>query len=253
MSVPRTRFGCLGKLAPNPDRLRRQPRLSSFLTSSPIALPAHCDYTAGITSWGMMGNDRIGDCVFAMLGHAIESRTAVATGTPGFVSDEVVIGAYAAVTGYDPATGSGDNGTDLATALDYQQTTGLAGDRIAGYVAIDPTDQIEVEQAIYLFGAVMLGVRLPQSAERQTAEGRPWDLDWFSPIIGGHGIPLVAYGANGPECITWGKNQWMTWRFLSHYADECYAVVDPDWLTRSGQSPTGLDLDGLLAALSQLS
>jgi hypothetical protein len=252
MPVPRTRFGCLGKLPADRRRICRLPRLRSFLTAALPPAPSACDYSAGITSWGYMGNDRIGDCVFAMLGHAIMARTAVADGQPTVPTDQQIINAYAVVTGYDPATGANDNGTDLATALDFQQSAGLAGDRIAGYVAIDPTNQAEVQQAIYLFGSVMLGVQLPQSAERQTAAGEPWDLEWFSPIVGGHGIPLVCYGPDGPSCVTWGRNQDMTWRFLSHQADEAYAVVDADWLGRSGQSVTGLDLAGLLAALAEV-
>jgi hypothetical protein len=37
----------------------------------------------------------------------------------------------------------------------------------------------------------------------------------------------------------------MTWAFFSQYADEAYALADPDWIAAKGTTPGGLDLKAL--------
>jgi hypothetical protein len=43
-----------------------------------------------------------------------------------------------------------------------------------------------------------------------------------------------------------------TWEFSLKLADEDYTVVTPAWVDTSGQTPSGLDLNGLLAAMKAL-
>ena len=42
-------------------------------------------------------------------------------------------------------------------------------------------------------------------------------------------------------------------RFCSHYIDEAWAIVNPDFLDLNGKSPQGFDIDQLQADLAQLS
>src|SRR5580658_8869232 len=56
----------LGKKAPKIDS--RTLRLAKYLTAVPPP-PASCDWTKGVTEWGMMLNDALGDCTCAAIGH----------------------------------------------------------------------------------------------------------------------------------------------------------------------------------------
>jgi hypothetical protein len=250
--LPTCKFGPLGRLSVDRAKLRSLPRLSSFVSKSLMPTPAACNYLSGLTDWGVMLNDRLGDCTCATAGHMRMAWSASAKGAPVVIADGDILTAYEAVSGYSPATGANDDGAACAAVLDYWQSTGISGNKIAGYVAVNPTDQLEVQQAIYLFGGVYAGIYLPQSAEAQTDAGQPWDLTWFSPILGGHAIPYLAYGPTGVTAVTWGKPQPASWRFVAHQTDELYAVVDTDFLGTGGKTPTGLDLAGLLAAMPQL-
>jgi hypothetical protein len=42
-------------------------------------------------------------------------------------------------------------------------------------------------------------------------------------------------------------------RFLEHYVDEAWAIVSPDFLDATGQSPQGFNLAQLTADLAQIS
>src|SRR5262249_9577136 len=87
----------LGKAAP-----RHAPRPLQFAGSrQPPARPeppTSSDSTAKVTPpWGMMENDRYGDCTCAAAGHLIMEWSANA-GAQAAVSDDSVIKAYAAIT-----------------------------------------------------------------------------------------------------------------------------------------------------------
>ena len=123
-------------------------------------------------------------------------------------------------------------------------------------VALEPGNVDHVKDAINIFGGCYIGVALPVSAQRQetwtvpqggpTGQGAPGS--W-----GGHAVICVAYNPRRVTCITWGRAKQMTWRFFTTYCEEAYAVVSKDWLCRDGKAPVGLDLDGLMAAVQQLS
>ena len=136
--------------------------------------------------------------------------------------------------------------------LNYWLNTGIGGNKIEGYVAIDPTNQAEVQQAIYLFGGVFATVDLPSSAERQTAAGQAWDVSWWSMIVGGHAIPYLGYGPDGTTAITWGQKQSVTWRFTTKYCDGMFAIVDTDFFDKLGRTPRGMDSAGMFSAMQQL-
>jgi hypothetical protein len=41
-------------------------------------------------------------------------------------------------------------------------------------------------------------------------------------------------------------------RFISHYVDEAWAILNPDFLNAAGENPQGFDIDQLRADLAQL-
>jgi hypothetical protein len=246
--VPTCKYGKLGRLAVNKAHLRSLPRLATFMSSALAPPPNVVNYTGGITSWGMMLNDTLGDCTAATVGHLRMAYTVSSHGKPIVTSDADILAAYAATSGYNPATGGGDDGAACVDVLNYWQTTGIGGNKIVGYVAIDPTNVYEVKQAIYLFGGVYAGINLPQSAENETDAGQPWDLQWWSPNLGGHAIPYITFGPDGVEAITWGKVQPATWSCVTHQTDELYAIISQEFLCDSGKSPAGLDVVGMQQA-----
>jgi hypothetical protein len=169
-----------------------------------------------------------------------------------------VLSDYAAVTGYDPVTGSGDNGTDVHQAMSYRRATGIldaTGKRhkIGAYLSLDPNNMTEVFEALYLFEAVGIGFEFPASAMTQFNNGERWSVVQGSPIEGGHYVPVVSkQGSFSVKVVTWGHLQTMTQPFYKAYCDEAWAYVSPDALKASGKTVRGFDMVGLVADLAAL-
>lgn len=245
------------KLGKTPARansvsFRLRDYLSLTTLPTPPALAGHQDL---VTDWGMLGNDTAGDCVLAGAGHETmlwnrEAKKTVLITTKDALSD------YSAITGYNPDDPSTDAGTDMQVAASYRRKTGVIdsnGDRhkVAAYLAITPGNQLEVRQAIYLFGAIGIGIQFPASAMDQFNEGEAWTVVNGSQIEGGHYIPAVGYDARYLYVITWGKLQPVTWAFLEKYQDEGIAYVSEEMLI-AGQSLEGFSTEQLVSDLSKL-
>ena len=205
--------------------------------------------------WQMLGNDQYGDCVFAGADHETMMWDKEG-GHKATFSADTALSDYAAVTGFDPVTGEGDNGTDVRTALGYRRKTGLADTegkrhKLAGYVALEVGNIAHVKEAIYLFGAVGLGFEVPASAQQQFADGQPWTVVPGQPIEGGHYVPAIGYGPRSVYVVTWGRTQEMSWQFFSTYTDEAYGLLSAEFL-RSGRSPAGFSLAQLKTDLRAL-
>jgi hypothetical protein len=238
---------CYGKLPAKADPRRLM--FASYTAAALPAPPATCDRTYGLTAWGMMGNDRLGDCAYAAVGHHIQAWSLGTTKKPLTLSDETIIGAYAAGTGYNPATGQGDNGSVMLNVLEQWRTQGIGGNKILASAGLDLRNPAHIKEAIYYYGGVYAGFNLPKSAEEQTEANTVWSSPWFSPIIGGHAIALLSYTSEYVWAITWGKVQCLTWDFLFRYIDEAFVIVDPLWISGTGVSPSNLKIDALIADL----
>lgn len=211
--------------------------------------------------WGMLGNDQYGDCVFAGADHETMILTAEGSGHPARFTDEGALGDYAAVTGFHAWDPSTDQGTDVRDAMGYRRSTGLldaAGHRhrIGAYVSLEPGNLDHLQEALWLFGVVGVGVEFPTSAMSQfnnaVSRGRMpiWTYVRSSPIDGGHYVPLVAQHDH-LQVVSWGQTVNVTHRFLQEHCDEAWTFVSPEAL-RSGKSPEGFDLDALNADLKAL-
>jgi hypothetical protein len=246
----------LGKLPAKAD-LRRL-RMALFTSAVLAAPPATCDRTYGLTDWTPMGNSgedapppgvRVcGDCAYAGIGHAIMAWSLGAAKKPLILSANTIVDAYAAGTGYDPATGAGDNGAALINVLEQHRTIGIGGNKNVGYAGVDLTDPIHTRQAIYYFGGAYVGLMLPQTAMEQTQANLVWTKPWYSETIGGHCVYILSYDATHIWCITWGQIQCMTWEFFFAYCDESFVIVDPLWIGENDMSPVGLNIPALIAA-----
>jgi hypothetical protein len=239
---------------PDPRTLQ----LGRYLAPRP-ALPTpdqSANWVARIPSWPMLANDRVGDCAPVACAHLARAWTGYAADQPADITDEQVLAAYSQISGYDPATGEHDDGCTSLATLNHFRRTGVGGHRAAAYVQVDVTDVLQVKLAVQWFGGLFAAVQLPMSARDQIAANLVW-----SPIRGdrgrpgswgGHAIHVGGYRPRFVTCVTWGRTQRMLWGFWRKYVQECYALVSLDWVGQDGQSPSGLNLDALMADLKAI-
>ena len=233
----------LGKAQPRHDD--RTLRLSRYLTSDLVA-PPRIDWAAPVKSWPMLRNDELGDCTAAAAGHLIHAWSAN-NGAPVVLSDQQVVDAYSAITGYDPSDPSTDQGAVELDVLNYWKRTGIAGHKIAGYVALSPRNREHIALSIDLLGGCYLGVALPVSAQTQEV----WDVpeggavgDGAPASWGLHAVPALNYGPAGITIVTWGQLKTLTWSFFDAYVDEAYGVLSAaDWAQGGTKTaPSGFNL-----------
>jgi len=228
---------------------RRDMLMSKYLDMANLPpIPAQFGHEGLITSYGMLGNDSVGDCVLAGAAHETMVWSASAGRFPSF-RDVEVISDYSAITGYDPSDPRSDQGTDMHDAMKYRRQTGILDSRglrhkIGAYLWLEPGNVKHIIAATYLFGAVGLGIRFPDSAMDQFDSGQPWSPVGGSLVSNGHYVSLVANRRN-PVCVTWGKLQEITEGFIRTYCDEAVAMISADYLT-AGKTTDGFDVASLV-------
>lgn len=206
--------------------------------------------------WGMLANDRLGDCAIAGPGHE-HMLTSAAAGNQVSFTDEAIVLAYSAITGYNPANPSSDQGSNVRDVLKYRQATGLvdaagAIHKIGAYVALETGNWEQLLQALYLFEAVGIGIQFPNSAMNQFNAGKSWSVVAGSSIEGGHYIPCIGRpSASDVVVVTWGATEKMTKTFFEKYADEVWGILSPEMLS-GGKSLEGFDLAALQFDLAAL-
>lgn len=255
----------LGKSMPKFDK--RTLKLHKYTTQM-APPPNNAGYIDKVRDWGMMLNDNVGDCTCATAGHDILQWSTYA-GKPFKPTDQEILRAYQAVSGYNPNDPNSDVGANVLDVLKYWRKTGIGGHKITAFMSVNPKDRTEIMQAVQLFGNCYIGVGLPISAQ-DTINGENGNPVWSVPSTGangdgapyswgGHAIPIVGYGADthenkGVEVVTWGQLYDVTWGFLQLYCDEAFAILSPDWFdVLSGNSPSGFNSQQLLADLAQFS
>lgn len=205
--------------------------------------------------WGMLGNDRWGDCVLAGAAHETMLWTRQGEAPDCLFTEENALEAYSEVTGFNPADEGTDQGTDMGEAASWRRKVGIKDStgvrhRVAAFLSIDPGDLKAHYQAMWLFGAVGIGFEFPSSAWDQFDASKPWKVVPRSPVEGGHYVPLL-FKRRTMECVTWGRTQGMTVDFFGKYNDESVVYVSEDALT-ARKSPEGFDYDTLVKYLAKL-
>jgi hypothetical protein len=242
---------CLGRKALVTDS--RTLRLSRYLTAALPAPPDRVDWSKGITSFGEMLNDQLGDCTIAGLGHAIQVWSAN-TGSEVTLPDCFIQSAYEQWCGYDPNDPSTDEGGIELDVLKNFRQNGLGGHKLIAFADASPINTTEVKQAINLFGGLYIGVGLPLTAQGQSV----WDVvnsgntDSYPGSWGGHCVYVPKYDDTGLTCITWGSLVPMTWAFWNRYVDEAHALIGSDWFNAGNIDPQGIDLAQLQADLAAI-
>lgn len=236
-------------------------RLADYYERATAAPPAAVSRpTPPSFAWGMLANDKLGDCVCAAILHAIESWY-LDTGSPppGF-TDADAIALYEKIGGYNPSDPSSDQGCDEGTAMtDWEaglpQTADGVVHELAAVVGINPTDEQEVKIGIDEFDGVFDAIALPVSAQGQAE----WDVvgdpakdpnsqpgSW-----GGHGTWTREYDPTTYRVVTWGMEIDETGRFRLAYHVQAFALVPKD-VQKSGVGPSGVHWDDLLSDISKL-
>jgi hypothetical protein len=240
----------LGKLLPQ----RKGPSLSDFLdkaTTWPSVPARGWEYAVPAANLSVLGNDQVGDCAEAAALHLIQAQQAN-VGNVVTPTTEDAINLYSAVTGYNPNDPSTDQGTVYTDLLTYWKKTGITiGStlhKIVGFAALDISSIAQLRYAAYTFGGILLGLNLPAQCENDTSN---WNFGAGLQVAGGHAVPQLGEGSVGGKLDSWGIEIPFSWPFMAAYLDEAYVVVSPDWLSAQQKSPTGLDLNGLVAAMDQ--
>jgi len=231
-----------GKL---PARRFDRPVLFSAVQALPLpTAPRTFGFGRMFDDWGMLGNDQVGDCAFAGSAHETMVWTGIAhrgeTSAP--FDPTTVVADYSALTGYVPGEPNTDLGTDMAQLMDYRRTVGISDSTGARHkidlaVRIDPNrsgffDWEPFIRCVHSFACVGIGFEVPESAEQQFADGKPWDYVGDENIVGGHYVPGVGATISNSHVtvITWGKRQVMTRSFFEAYVDELWVPLSRETL-----------------------
>jgi hypothetical protein len=226
------------------DYLKRAPKLPT-----PPAVFGHADLVAP----HMFMNDKIGDCAIAGSIEEVRLLNAERKVTVPF-SDETAVANYSAITGYNPADPSTDQGTDVHDLYQYRKNTGIVDDagnhhKIVAYVGLTPGNFHDLVQALYLFTTVGIGINVPDYAEQQFEAGGPWEPEpGYHKLVGGHYIPAVARNGRTVDVFTWGGKIAMTDTFYKAFNTVSVVSFTEEMLI-GDKTIDGFDREKLLADL----
>lgn len=215
--------------------------------------------------FGMLGNDKAGDCVAAGNLHAIMVH-AIATQRPiPKFSEATALLEYSKLlvaegglpwNAQDPRT---DTGLDPNLVARYWRDTGLMDDggilhKIDAFALIE--DLNDLEYAAWFNGASGLGMMLPNTAEQQFNAGHVWDdMNSAPQPSNGHYVLIVDRNSVGNLVVlTWGKLHAATPAYIQRYWAGGVAFLSREYMLATGISPEGFNyqvLANYLTALGQ--
>ena len=208
----------------------------AFYTRGHLAPPPPAVPVPAVPAWGMMGNDTLGDCTIAGVGHLIVAANAETGAQDVVPSDDDIKKQYFKITGGQ------DSGAVELDVLRAWYGKGLFGNnKIAAFAPVKPSNVLDIHAAVELFGSCYIGVALPGSAMQQFANGEPWAITGNDQIEGGHCVLIVGYDAQLLYCVSWGQIQAITWPWMSRFCDEAYAVISQEFV----ETHSVLDIDAL--------
>ena len=217
----------LGKKAVQRDQ--RNLKFAALLKAR-VAVPAEYDFDLkhrGIAT-PMFANDVYGCCVIAGRAHETLRFELIEQRAKLRITDKEVLQQYF------KETGGPDSGLVVLESLKKWRKLGWSAAkkryRIRAFSEVAATDHASMKRAIFLDMGIGLGLNLPKTAQNQIQTGKAWDVHagpGSSPgSWGGHYVYVPGYTKRGPVCVTWGRKQQMTWKFIDRYCDEAYAIFD---------------------------
>lgn len=230
----------LGRLPSQHD-----PRTLRFAKYLLPAIPPPPDirrWDAKLSDWGVMGNDRFGNCVIVTAAHALLAWRTNELDDTKRITDSAVVELSRTMGALD--------GFNILERLKYWRREGMWADKIEAFAAVDQTDQTAIRHAINIFGCADIGLNMPAAWKKQTIWSTGRGPRYRPNSWGGHSVPIVGYDRENLYVVTWGEIQAMTWAALTAYCDEAYAIIDKNWTALDNITPSGVDLATLRADLA---
>jgi hypothetical protein len=230
-------------------------KFSSYIKRDKVpAVPpqfGHVHVSNPMGGWGMLGNDRYGDCTIAGIAHGqMVWDWASASAIPPFTDNQIV-------SQYMTLTGGADNGLDPVSVAQWWQQSGLTDShgkvhKVRSFTAVEQVSQ--AIEAAYLFGFSGLAIQMPHSAEQQFINGEPWSDTSGDPQPNeGHFVPLVGRNSAGNlMVVTWGRLHAATPEWMDKYFVGSVAYTSQEYMMASGLSPEGFNFDQLDADMASL-
>jgi hypothetical protein len=225
------------------------------------ALSAHCnlddntippsvnwgdDFVNSVLLDGALGNDRLNNCVPVAALRGAQIRCFAAMGSSWQPTEDQAVTLYQRWTGYDPATGQPDGGTDTAAAMSSWCSEGIhlleQLEDVPFWYRLDPRNHDHLRKAIYYTGPVQATLNLP-IAMRERAGERVWDLrgagEGLSPAPGGaHRVVLSGFLQDMLLAVTWGRVVILAKPFWDAYGIAADATLSRStWFEHTGLSP----------------
>lgn len=243
----------------------RGPRMhmKSYIDHRHIAVPESCDFSqkAMASLSNVYLNDRYGCCVVSGGYHVVGVETGNATGSPMVATDDQIVHDYSKIGGFDPNNPiATDGGCNEEVALNYWTQHGFAnGTKLCGWLAVDPTNEEQVKQAMYLFENLFFGIELPNEWINPfpSTPGFVWD-DGAPEPSNGHCVVGVGFSEQGVQIDTWGLLGTLTWKAIAHLCAESsggglYTMLSPDQVAKGAtKAPNGFDWEALVADFDAL-
>jgi hypothetical protein len=225
LTMPNYRFG---KQPPKIDY--RTLRFKDYLTPAINPPLPTCDVLSRVYSdlksndptqlFPMDGNDTLGDCTIAALAHSITTYRALVSARPVIMPKQDVVKLYYHLTG------GVDSGLNELDVLNYWRKTMVNGDKILGFVSVNPKNHSHVQQAIQMFGGLYIGFQVQENCVDEFKAQQPWTP---GPLTNdGHAVFAVGYDQNEVTVLTWGNTQKATWAWWDECVDEAYAILPPE-------------------------
>lgn len=237
----------LGAKRSDPSKPRVHLRLKNGVVLTPPAQSSGLSTQVPASAWGMLLNDKLGDCVAAGALHGQQLIDKAGKGIDTSFVDNDALVMYEKVGGYVPGEPNTDQGAQLIDGLHYWNNPGLGvgqykNDAYAEFSLTGTQGIAMLQQVIADFGVAYLGLQVPQSAMQQFDAGQPWTVVPRSPIEGGHCVPGVDYDQGGLWIVTWAARTYVTWPFVVKYFAEAWSVTSADLVKAVGGSiATGID------------
>lgn len=188
----------------------------------------------------MDGNDTEGDCTMAEAAH-------LTTAANAYIGKKKIPAAHAVVSAYLKMSGGQDTGLNVLDVLNHWRKNGLFGEKILGFVKLDPKNHIHVQQAMQYF-LCYSGFQVQANCMADFNAGKVWTPGKL--LNEGHAVPGMDYDADTVSVLTWGAVQKGTWGWWDACIDEAYAVIPKEAKT-PGYAP-GFNLAQLEAAIQGL-
>ncbi len=225
----------LGKLPPVRDP--RTLQLSRYYRREEAVPPATRRWDTPVSDWGVMGNNRYGNCVIVTPAHALLSMHANTSGDLARITDAAVIELSRQMRAL--------HGYAILNRLKYWRKTGMWGNKLYAFAAIDTHGPLDFKVAIDEFGWADIGLDMPTAWQDEEVWDTGLSYRYKPGTWGPHSVPLVGYDERLAYCVTWGKLQPITWAAIAKYCDEAYATIDGDWMATTAKTPSGFDWETL--------